>query len=93
MLSFSEINIKEDVVLNEYTNRSIQLSLKSGKQFKFELPAMKIPFGVSESRWNGGPPKYDVQFLGRCRRGILQMDYRIREFYNRFDCKKFTSNS
>jgi len=52
----------EDVVLNEYKKRSIPLSLTSGKQLKFELPILKIPFGVSESRWDNGPPKFDIQF-------------------------------
>ena len=78
-MRFTEIDLKNDIVLSDYYNKRISVSHVSNKPLRFQIPRMYMPFGISGFVPEIGPTKWNIDFSMR---GWNEDENYIKRFYD-----------
>lgn len=79
-MRFTEVNVKDDIIISEYYNKRISLSFKETKKpIRFQIPRMYMPFGISGFIPEIGPTKWNADFSMS---GWNEENNYIKKFYN-----------
>jgi hypothetical protein len=59
---YTNINIDDDIVFNEYYNKRIAISDHAKKPLTFQMPRLYMPFGLSGFVPTSGPVRWNIEF-------------------------------